>query len=133
MDFSLSENFTRFAREEIPKWEGTYTTWFENFTSPAHLIIYDHMLDNMEHDLAGMAKFIQFKYTSLTMCCVTRNEMGSFRRRQSQISRRSMHMHMYTTDLLDLFQQTIDRVLSILYKRFPEMADFRFKPITEME
>ncbi|KAL5012918.1 hypothetical protein ScPMuIL_011469 [Solemya velum] len=125
----FQENFNKFARENIPLWENTYTTWFTNFTGPAHLVIYDHMVGHLQEDLAGMAEFLHFNYTTKDMCCTIQQREGRFHRDRSYVNPKTV----YSADVIDLFENTIYRVLSILHNRFPTKANFRFQSIKEMD
>ncbi|KAL5011675.1 hypothetical protein ScPMuIL_010226 [Solemya velum] len=122
-------NFNDLAIKRIHDWENTYTTWFTNFSGPAHLVIYDHMLEHLQQDLAGMAEFLHFNYTTKDMCCTIKKREGRFHRGRSRITPKTV----YTADIIDFFENSIDRVLSIVHNKFPTKANYQFQSIRKME
>ncbi|KAL5012925.1 hypothetical protein ScPMuIL_011476 [Solemya velum] len=125
----FQEHFKEFAKERIHQWENTYFVWLKKFKGPTHLVIYDHMLEHLQQDLAGMAEFLHFNYTTKDMCCTIKQREGRFHRDRSRINPKTV----YSADIIKLFENTIDRVLSILHNRFPMKANFRFQSIREMD
>lgn len=109
-------DWQQFVSDKLSAWRHTNLDWVHNFTGPTHVIFYDELVANVEHELQTLLKFLEFKVSKSELGCALERKEGIYRRKRRVIS-----FDPYTTAMKDILKKEQELVYDAIQNRRSEI------------
>ncbi|KAK9880687.1 hypothetical protein WA026_011923 [Henosepilachna vigintioctopunctata] len=100
----------QFVIEKLQAWKQTNLDWLYNFTGPTHVIFYEHLVENLEHNLKSVLKFLDQPISETLFKCAMERREGIYRRK-----RRAIVFDPYSQKMKDLIKIEQERVYKAIF------------------
>lgn len=84
--------------------------WLYNFTGPTHVIFYEQLVDNVEHTLTSVMKFLGVPVDEELFKCAMERKEGIYRRKK-----RVLNFDPYTSKMKEQLKSVQEKVYDAIY------------------
>ena len=113
------KHWKSFVYNGIVKWSNTNTYWFESFPDPStrHVIFYDKLISDTQHELEKLLEFLNIDITKSQMECTMTHKEGMYHRSKKKV---------VGVELFDAkMRQTINDIKERVYKVLKDETDIQ--------
>nr|CAD7569736.1 unnamed protein product [Timema californicum] len=79
-------DWQQFVIDKLAAWKRTNLDWLHNFTGPIHIILYEKLIYNLDHELHKLLKFLDLKVVPNDFQCALERREGIYRRKKRVIN-----------------------------------------------
>nr|CAD7409860.1 unnamed protein product [Timema cristinae]CAD7424555.1 unnamed protein product [Timema monikensis] len=76
----------QFVIDKLAAWKRTNLDWLHNFTGPIHIILYEKLIYNLDHELHKLLNFLDLKVVPNDFQCALERREGIYRRKKRVIN-----------------------------------------------
>ncbi|XP_018574207.1 WSCD family member AAEL009094 [Anoplophora glabripennis] len=104
------KHWQQFVSDKLRGWQQMNLDWLYNFTGPTHVIFYEQLVDNVEHTLRTVIKFLDVPINEELFNCAMERKEGIYRRKK-----RVLNFDPYTSKMKENLKSIQEKVYEAIY------------------
>nr|CAD7194375.1 unnamed protein product [Timema douglasi] len=85
-NYATEADWQQFVIDKLAAWKRTNLDWLHNFTGPIHIILYEKLIYNLDHELHKLLNFLDLKVVPNDFQCALERREGIYRRKKRVIN-----------------------------------------------